>query len=143
MMAAMPSKKVTAPANAAAAQIDAKLAELGDWRGERLAEIRAIIHDVDPAVGEEWKWRGTPVWSHDGMFALANAHKAKVKLTFVHGAKLPDPRKIFNAPARGNTWRAIDYYEGDPLQKTALKALLRAAIAYNGAQARTRTKRSR
>jgi hypothetical protein len=111
--------------------IDKSIADLGDWRGERLAEIRALIHEVDPEVVEEWKWMGSPVWSHEGMYALANAHKDKVKLTFHHGAQLPDPEKLFNAGLDGNKWRAIDFREGDKIDKTALKALVREAIAYN------------
>jgi len=116
---------------AASERIDKKIADLGDWRGERLAQIRRLIHEVDPDVVEEWKWMGSPVWSHDGMYALANPHKGKVKLTFFHGAKLSDPRKLFNAGLEGNTWRAIDFREGDAIDEPALKALLRAAVAYN------------
>lgn len=119
------------------------IAKLGDWRGERLAEIRALIHDVDPNVIEEWKWMGTPVWSHDAMYVLANPHKGKVKLQFFHGAKLKDPKKLFNAGLAGGTWRAIDFFEGDTIQKTALKALLREVIAYNKTHAVPRSKGSR
>ena len=115
----------------ASQRIDRKIASLGDWRGERLAQLRRLIHEVDPQVVEEWKWMGTPVWSHDGMYALANPHKDKVKLTFFHGAKLDDPAKLFNAGLDGGKWRAIDFREGDKLDTRALKALLRAAIAYN------------
>jgi hypothetical protein len=115
----------------AAKRIDKMIADLGDWRGERLAEIRRLIHEVDPEVVEEWKWMGTPVWSHEGMYALANAHKDKVKLTFFHGARLRDPKKLFNAGLGGNKWRAIDFHEGDKIDKTGLKALLREAVAYN------------
>jgi hypothetical protein len=115
----------------ASKRIDKKIADLGDWRGERLAEVRTLIHEVDPEVVEEWKWMGSPVWSHEGMYALANAHKDKVKLTFHHGAQLPDPKKLFNAGLDGNKWRAIDFREGDKIDKTALKALLREAVAYN------------
>jgi hypothetical protein len=115
----------------ASMRIDKKIADLGDWRGERLAEIRRLIHDADPEVTEEWKWMGTPVWSHEGMYVLANAHKDKVKLTFFHGAKLPDPTKLFNASLEGNKWRAIDFREGDKIDNTALKVLLREAVAYN------------
>ncbi len=97
----------------ASERIDKMIAELGDWRGERLAEIRKIIHEVDPDVVEEWKWMGSPVWSHEGMYALANPHKGKVKLTFFHGAELSDPKKRFNTGFGGNTWRAIDFREGD------------------------------
>lgn len=115
----------------ASRRIDKAIADLGDWRGELLAGIRRLIHEVDPEVVEHWKWMGTPVWSHQGMYALANAHKDKVKLTFHHGARLHDPKKLFNAGLRGNKWRAIDFREGDRLNRTALKALLREAIAYN------------
>ena len=115
----------------ASQRIDQKIASLHDWRGERLAQIRALIHEVDPQVVEEWKWMGTPVWSHAGMYALANPHKDKVKLTFFHGAKLGDPAKLFNAGLDGGKWRAIDFREGDRIDKRALKALLREAIAYN------------
>jgi len=115
----------------ASTRIDKKIADLGDWRGEKLAEIRTLIHEVDPEVVEEWKWMGSPVWSHEGMYALANAHKDKVKLTFFHGAELPDPKQLFNAGLEGNTWRAIDFREGDKIEKTALEALLREAVAYN------------
>jgi hypothetical protein len=115
----------------ASKRIDKKIADLGDWRGERLANIRKLIHEVDPEVVEEWKWMGTPVWSHEGMYALANAHKDKVKLTFHHGAQLSDPKKLFNAGLAGNKWRAIDFREGDTIDKTALKALLGEAVAYN------------
>ena len=119
----------------ASRRIDKRIADLGDWRGERLAEIRALIHEVDPDVVEEWKWMGSPVWSHEGMYALANAHKDKVKLTFHHGAQLPDPRKLFNAGLDGNKWRAIDYREGDKIDKTALTALLNVRSLPGMAQA--------
>lgn len=112
-------------------QIDRAIADLGDWRGERLAEIRRLIHEVDPGVVEEWKYRGSPVWSHDGTLAVGNAHKNKVKITFAHGAQLRDPGKVFNAGLGGKKWRAIDVYEGDKIDRTALKALLREAVAYN------------
>ena|SRR5688572_5140404 len=127
----------------AAKRIDKKIAALSDWRGERLAEIRTLIHEVDPEVVEEWKWMGTPVWSREGMYALANAHKDKVKLTFFHGARLPDPKKLFNAGLKGNTWRAIDLREGDKIDKAALKALLREALAYNTRHSVPRSKGSR
>jgi hypothetical protein len=127
-------RKATAKSSdtsSAAERIDTMIASVGDWRGERLAELRKLIHEVDPQVVEEWKWMGTPVWSHDGMVALANPHKGKVKLTFFHGAKLADPAKLFNAGLAGGTWRAIDFREGDAIDTRALKALLREAIAYN------------
>ena len=113
--------------------IDKAIAELGDWRGERLAEIRGLIHEVDPEVVEEWKWRGSPTWSHDGTFAVGNAHKDKVKITFTNGAQLKDPGKVFNAGLGGKKWRTLDILEGDRINRTALKALLREAVAYNAA----------
>ena len=124
-------------------RIDERIADLRDWRGARLAEIRKLIHEVDPEVVEEWKWMGTPVWSHEGMYALANAHKDKVKLTFFHGAQIPDPKKLFNAGLPGNKWRAIDFREGDKVDKTALKALLREAVAYNTKHSVPKSKGSR
>jgi hypothetical protein len=127
----------------ASERIDERIADLGDWRGERLAEIRALIHEIDPGVIEEWKWMGSPVWSHEGMYAVANAHKAKVKLTFCHGARLADPKKLFNAGLEGNIWRAIDFREADTVDKTALKALLLEAIAYNTTHSVPRSKGSR
>lgn len=115
----------------AARRIDQMIADVGGWRGERLAELRALVHEIDPEVVEEWKWKGTPVWSHEGMYAHANAFKDKVKLTFLHGAQLTDPAQLFNAGLGGNKWRAIDFREGDRIDRTALKALLREAVAYN------------
>jgi hypothetical protein len=143
--AAKPRKAVAKSSDhmSASKQIDKKIADLGDWRGERLAEIRRLIHEVDIEVVEEWKWMGTPVWSHEGMYALANAHKGKVKLTFHHGAELPDPKKLFNAGLDGNKWRAIDFREGDKIDKSALKALLREAIAYNTTHSVPKSKGSR
>jgi hypothetical protein len=138
-------KAVAASADhmSASTHIDKRIADLGDWRGERLAEIRTLIHEVDPEVVEEWKWMGSPVWSHEGMYALANAHKDKVKLTFHHGAQLPDPRKLFNAGLDGNKWRAIDFREGDKIDRTALTALLREAVAYNTTHSVPKSKGSR
>jgi hypothetical protein len=142
--AATPGKAVAGPSPVkASTRIDKLIADLGDWRGERLAEIRALIHEVDPEVIEEWKWMGSPVWSHEGMYALANAHKDKVKLTFHHGAQLSDPQSLFNAGLAGNKWRAIDFREGDEIDKTALKALLRAAVAYNTTHSVPKSKGSR
>jgi hypothetical protein len=143
--AAKPRRAVTTSSDdtSASARIDKRIADLGDWRGERLAEIRTLIHEVDPEVVEEWKWMGSPVWSHEGMYALANAHKDKVKLTFHHGAQLADPRKLFNAGLDGNKWRAIDFREGDKIDKAALKALLREAVAYNTTHSVPRSKGSR
>src|SRR5467141_2141509 len=119
------------PVESASALIDAKIKKLGDWRGKTLAKVREIIHEADPEIIEEWKWMGSPVWSHDGMIAVGNAHKDKVKLTFSHGASLPDPDKLFNAGLGGNAWRAIDLFEGDKINERALKNLVRAAVDYN------------
>jgi hypothetical protein len=141
-----PSRKSaakTADGPSASERIDAKIASLTDWRGERLAELRKLILEVDPEVTEDWKWMGTPVWSNHGMYVLANAHKDKVKLTFFHGARLEDPQQLFNAGLDGGKWRAIDLFAGDRIDKRALKALLREAIAYNKAHAVPRSKGSR
>jgi hypothetical protein len=112
-------------------RIDELIATLTDWRGETFASIRKTILDADREIIEEWKWRGSPVWSHDGMIAVANPHQGKVKLTFSHGASLPDPDKLFNAGLEGNVWRAIDFFEGDKVNQRALKNLVRAAVNYN------------
>ena len=112
-------------------RIDELIAELTDWRGKTFARIRKSILEADREIIEEWKWMGSPVWSHDGIIAVANAHKGKVKLTFSHGASLPDPDKLFNAGLEGNTWRAIDFFEGDKINQRALKNLIRAAIDHN------------
>src|SRR6202162_5989703 len=119
------------PVESASALIDQLIAKLTDWRGKTLASIRKSILEADREIIEEWKWMGSPVWSRDGMIAVGNAHKDKVKLTFSHGARLPDPGKLFNAGLDGGTWRAIDFFEGDKLNKPGLKELVRAAIAYN------------
>jgi len=112
-------------------RIDQLIAKLTDWRGKTLAGIRRSILEADPEIIEEWKWMGSPVWSRDGIIAVGNAHKDKVKLTFSHGASLPDPDKLFNAGLTGNTWRAIDVFEGDKVNDRALKNLVRAAVNYN------------
>jgi len=119
------------PVESASALIDELIAELTDWRGKTLASIRKSILEADPEIIEEWKWMGSPVWSRDGMIAVGNAHKAKVKLTFSHGASLPDPDQVFNAGLGGNAWRAIDLFEGDKINERALKDLVRAAVDYN------------
>ena len=111
--------------------IDQLIAGITDWRGKTFASIRKTILDADPEIIEEWKWMGSPVWSRDGMIAVANAHKGKVKLTFAHGANLADPDKLFNAGLDGNARRAIDFLEGDKVNGPALKKLVRAAIEYN------------
>jgi len=115
----------------ASEEIDQLIARLGDWRGKTLAAIRSAILEVDPEINEEWKWMGSPVWSRDGILAVGNAHKQKVKLTFYHGANLPDPKNLFNAGLDGNAWRAIDLGEGDELDISDFKALIRAAVDYN------------
>jgi hypothetical protein len=112
-------------------RIDQMIAEITDWRGKTFASVRKTILGADPEIIEEWKWMGSPVWSRDGMIAVANAHKGKVKLTFAHGAGLPDPDKLFNAGLDGNARRAIDFLEGDKINERALKNLVRAAIDYN------------
>src|SRR5580692_5172739 len=112
-------------------RIDLLIDSLHDWRGKTLAAVRKTILDADPEIIEEWKWMGSPVWSRDGMIAVGNAHKDKVKLTFSNGASLPDPDKLFNAGLQGNRWRALDLFEGDKLNTRALKNLVRAAISYN------------
>lgn len=114
----------------AAEKIDARIAELGGWRGETLARLRALIRQADPAVAEEWKWEN-PVWSHDGIICTGEAYKAAVKTTFPKGASLPDPTGIFNSSLTGGTRRAIDFREGDVIDEETFKALVRAAIAQN------------
>jgi hypothetical protein len=119
------------PVESASALIDQLIAKLTDWRGKTFAGIRKSILEADREIIEEWKWMGSPVWSHDGIIAVGNAHKDKVKLTFSHGASLPDPDKLFNAGLKGNAWRAIDVFEGDKISESALKNLVRSAVDYN------------
>jgi hypothetical protein len=111
--------------------IDARIEELGDWRGAMLARVRAVIKQADPEVVEEWKWRGVPVWSHAGIICTGETYKAVVKMTFAKGASLEDPSGLFNSSLEGNTRRAIDIHEGDKIDEKALKALIRAAVALN------------
>jgi hypothetical protein len=111
--------------------IDARIAELNDWRGETLARIRSLIKKADPDVVEEWKWRGVPVWSHAGIICTGETYKNAVKMTFAKGASLDDPSGLFNASLEGNTRRAIDFHEGDKINEEALSALIRAAVALN------------
>jgi hypothetical protein len=121
--------------------IDARIAELGDWRGETLRRMRALIHAADPQVVEEWKWMGTPVWSHDGILCTGESYQDKVKLTFLKGASLEDPAGLFNASLEGNARRAIDLHEGKEVDAQAFKKLIRAAVALNqGAKAKKRSK---
>ncbi len=111
--------------------MDRLIAKLTDWRGKTLASVRRTILEADREITEEWKWMGSPVWSRDGIIAVGNAHKDKVKLTFPHGASLPDPDRLFNGGFGGNRWRAIDFFEGDQINERALKNLVRAAVDYN------------
>ncbi|AQH02204.1 hypothetical protein A9R05_24710 [Burkholderia sp. KK1] len=120
----------------ASERIDQLIAGIADWRGETFANVRKIILAADDGIVEEWKYMGSPVWYRDGMIAVANAHKGKVKLTFAHGAHLPDPGKLFNAGLEGNARRAIDFFEGDKIDARALKTLVRAAIAFNQARSK-------
>ncbi|PCM47971.1 hypothetical protein CP335_19600 [Pseudomonas fluorescens] len=119
------------PPTDASALIDARIAELDDWRGAILGEIRKVMHQADPEVVEEWKWRGVPVWSRSGIICTGETYKAAVKMTFAKGAALADPAGLFNASLEGNTRRAIDFHEGDTVDEQALKALIREAIALN------------
>ncbi len=112
-------------------RIDARIKELGDWRGTMLARLRALVQEADPEVVEEWKWRGVPVWEHDGIICTGETYKNVVKMTFAKGASLPDPAGLFNASLEGNTRRAIDIHEGDQINEKALKALIRAAVDLN------------
>ena len=124
----------------ASALIDRRIAELGDWRGQTLGSVRKLIHDADPAVVEEWKWMGTPVWSHDGIICTGESYKDKVKLTFAKGASLKDPAKLFNSSLDGNMRRAIDIFEGKEIDAAAFKTLIRAAIAVNLSAAKAKAK---
>jgi hypothetical protein len=114
--------------------LDRLIANLGDWRGDRIAQIRRLMHEADAEMVEEWKWMGTPVWSRDGIVAIANPHTGKVKVTFAQGAHLPDPQKLFNAGLGGNLWRAMDIFEADAIDEKALKDLIRAAVSFNRAK---------
>ena len=120
--------------------ISERIAELGDWRGEMLSKLRVLIKQADPDVVEEWKWRGVPVWSHDGIICTGETYKNAVKMTFAKGAALDDPKGLFNSSLEGNTRRAIDFHEGDKINSTALKALIRAAVKLNGSKAKARKK---
>jgi hypothetical protein len=127
-----------ANADAAAAKITKRIEELGDWRGKTLAHVRKLIHDADPDIQEEWKWEkpkspGIPVWSHDGGICTGESYKQAVKLTFFRGASIKDPKKLFNSSLEGNVRRAIDFHEGEKINETAFKQLIRAAVAANAA----------
>ena len=116
--------------------IDARIKELGDWRGEMLSRLRALVKEADPEVVEEWKWRGVPVWSHDGIISTGETYKSVVKMTFAKGAALKDPSGLFNSSLDGNTRRAIDFHEGEQIDEEALKTLIRAAVTLNESKAR-------
>src|SRR5471030_637434 len=137
-------KKLDSTADQPASElIDRKITELGDWRGETLSRMRELIKDADPDVVEEWKWMGTPVWSHDGIICTGESYKSVVKLTFVKGASLKDPAKLFNSSLDGNTRRAIDIHEGEEVEPDAFKALISAAIDVNTSNAKAKAKPKR
>lgn len=123
--------------------ISQRITELGDWRGDTLARVRRLIHEADPDAVEEWKWRGTPVWSHDGIICTGESYKNAVKLTFAKGASLKDPGGLFNASLDGNTRRAIDLHEGEGMDESALKALVREAVALNSSARSKSSKKSK
>jgi hypothetical protein len=131
MMATMRKPATSAAGLSPSELIDARIEELGDWRGETLARVRALIRQADPAIVEEWKWRGVPVWSHAGIVCTGETYKNVVKVTFAKGARLEDPAGLFNASLDGNTRRAIDIHEGETVDEAALAALVRAAVALN------------
>ena len=136
------SKSVT-PSGDASKLIDGRISELADWRGETLSRMRKLIHDADPEVVEEWKWMGTPIFSHDGIICTGETYKSVVKLTFAKGASLPDPTKLFNSSLDGNVRRAIDIHEGEKIDANAFKALVRAAAALNSSRTKPKAKRAK
>ncbi len=123
--------KKTVPIESASARIDERITALGDWRGRTLARVRQLVHEADPQIVEEWKWMGTPVWSHDGIVCTGETYKNVVKMTFARGAALKDPSRLFNSSLEGNVRRAIDIHENDKVDEAALKDLVRAAVALN------------
>jgi hypothetical protein len=129
--------KASLPTGKSPAQlIDGRIKELGDWRGQTLSRVRALIKEADPEVVEEWKWRGVPVWYHDGIICTGETYKAAVKMTFAKGAALKDPSRLFNSSLEGNTRRAIDFHEGDKINEKALKTLIRDAVTLNTSKAK-------
>ncbi len=130
------AKSATQGSKSASKLIDARIKDLGDWRGETLARLRAVIKQADPEIVEEWKWRGVPVWSHDGIISTGETYKAVVKMTFAKGAALKDPSSLFNSSLDGNTRRAIDFREGEKINEKALRALIRAAVTLNKSKAK-------
>ena len=136
-------KTNTSEGESASALISKRIADLGDWRGETLSQVRKLIKDADPDVVEEWKWMGTPVWSHDGIICTGESYKQVVKLTFAKGASLTDPSKLFNSSLDGNVRRAIDIRENEDVNATAFKALIREAVALNSARKKKPTRNAR
>src|SRR5215469_6308848 len=136
------AKSGTENSKSASRLIDGRIKELGDWRGKMLAQIRALIKQADPDVVEEWKWRGVPVWYHDGIICTGETYKSVVKMTFAKGAALDDPSRLFNSSLEGNTRRAIDFHEGAKINEEALKALVRAAVALNKSKAKSKSARA-
>ncbi len=135
--------KKSVPVESASALIDDKIKELADWRGQTLAHVRQLIHDADPDIQEEWKWMGTPVWSHDGGVCTGESYKQVVKLTFFRGAALDDPKKLFNSSLEGNTRRAIDIREGEKINEAAFKQLIRTAVVANSEAALQRAAKNK
>jgi len=135
-MSPAPRKSAATKGESPSKLIDVRIKELGDWRGKTLAHVRALIKQADPDVVEEWKWRGVPVWEHNGILCTGESYKAVVKLTFAKGAALEDPSKLFNSSLDGNVRRAIDLHEGEDLNATAFKKLIRAAVALNKSKAK-------
>jgi hypothetical protein len=129
-------KSSSQKSNSPSQQIDARIKELGDWRGEMLSRLRTLVKEADPEVVEEWKWRGVPVWSHDGLICTGETYKNVVKMTFAKGAALQDPSRLFNASLEGNTRRAIDFHEAETINEKALKTLIRAAVTLNKSRAK-------
>jgi len=136
-------KSVTSDGQPASGLIDNKIAELGDWRGDTLSLMRKLIREADPDVAEEWKWMGTPVWSHDGIICTGESYKAIVKLTFAKGASLKDPARLFNSSLDGNVRRAIDIHQGEQVDPDAFKTLIRAAVEFNQSGAKAKPRRAK
>jgi hypothetical protein len=135
--------KKPVPQESASASIDERIAQLGDWRGKMLAKVRKLIHQADPEIVEEWKWMGTPIWSHGGIVCTGETYKSVVKMTFAKGAALKDPAGLFNSSLEGNVRRAIDVHEGEKINEAALKDLIRAAVALNlGAKTKPKSRRT-
>jgi len=142
-VAAKKSSAAEANGISASKLIDGRIKELGDWRGEMLKRIRGLIKEADPDVAEEWKWRGVPVWEHDGIICTGETYKAVVKMTFAKGAALDDPAGLFNSSLEGNVRRAIDFHEGEKINEKALKTLIRAAVALNASKVKSKPAKKR